>query len=335
MITEIDKYQVLKELGSGQFGTVYMVLDRALFVQKAIKVIIANNPAEIMYKLDEARILYKCKNNNIVQVNEANIFNINGVNSVVIDMELINGGSIEGLISTRFISVHEVVKIITGVLFGLEHAHNNKIIHRDIKPANILYDGINAKLSDFGLATNLSPIHTASAQGYRQHLAPEVFQTGVTSIVSDIYAAGITLYRVVNNISNWQKMVATIPNLAGAIQSGKLLQVLGYQPYVPKKIISIIKKSTEPLPQNRIQSSLSFRQLLDKLKPGIDWKPISSHCWSGLEVLTRNMISLEVNNNKVMYQKNGRTVNSECRSFNTNTEAVEYMFEKIRDTYFI
>jgi eukaryotic-like serine/threonine-protein kinase len=92
---EIDKYLVQEEIGSGNYGVVYRVLDRALNVEKAIKVLKDSPTQNFMEQLEEARILYICRHKNIVSVNEANIFRIENKPRVVIDMELIRGTSLE------------------------------------------------------------------------------------------------------------------------------------------------------------------------------------------------------------------------------------------------
>jgi len=90
-------------------------------------------------------------------------------------------------------------KILEDISWAVEYAHQRGYIHRDIKPGNILLTGEwKAKLSDFGLATSIPRGGTASPYGYLTHVAPEVLRTGSTSKASDIYALGVTAYRLIN-----------------------------------------------------------------------------------------------------------------------------------------
>src|SRR5690606_29154484 len=95
-------------------------------------------------------------------------------------------------------SVKESCKIIQESLLGLEHAHIANFLHRDVKPGNILFgDSGEAKLSDFGLSINY---HEGSdTHGYRPHQPLEVIEGAAMDKLSDIYAMGITFYRLINN----------------------------------------------------------------------------------------------------------------------------------------
>lgn len=151
----IDKYQLIKPLGSGHFGQVFHAFDRALMTEKAIKVLKVTDPTQFLQHLEEAQILRACTHKHIVTINEANIFPVNGEQRVVLDLEYIPEGSLEGAMEARWVSAKEAITYIRGTLSGLEHAHAQGILHRDIKPGNILLAPNAAKLSDFGLATSV------------------------------------------------------------------------------------------------------------------------------------------------------------------------------------
>jgi len=89
------------------------------------------------------------------------------------------------------------------ILRGLSYAHSKKIIHRDIKPANIMIGGGgDGKLSDFGLALpNIKRVDLSALKQYQYllHLAPEVRKFSDYTYQADIYACGMTLYRLVNS----------------------------------------------------------------------------------------------------------------------------------------
>lgn len=80
--TSIDKYQIIKPLGSGNFGQVFHAFDRALMTEKAIKVLKVTDPTQFLQHLEEAQILKVCTHKHIVTINEANIFPVNGDNRV-------------------------------------------------------------------------------------------------------------------------------------------------------------------------------------------------------------------------------------------------------------
>jgi len=172
----IDKYQIIHSLGSGSFGSVFRVHDRALNAEKAIKILDVTDPTQFIVSLEEAHILNGCRHKHIVTINEANVFDVLGQARVILDLEYISLGSLQGALESRWVSIQEAVECIRCALLGLEHAHGLGILHRDIKPGNILLGATGAKLSDFGLATTgavVAPV--GSAQGYVTHLPPEFF----------------------------------------------------------------------------------------------------------------------------------------------------------------
>ena len=105
----IDKYQIIKPLGHGHFGQVYHAFDRALNAEKAIKILNTTDPSTFMESLREAQTLNKLTHKHIVTINEANIFNVDGQQRVVLDLEYIPQGSLESALSSRWLSIREAV----------------------------------------------------------------------------------------------------------------------------------------------------------------------------------------------------------------------------------
>ncbi len=336
-LQEIGKYKIIKHLGSGHFGNVYLAHDRALDAYKAIKVLDVDNPERFLEQLEEAQILNKCRHKHIVEVNEADVYDVNGVPKVLIDMEFIPDGSLENHLEDNFISVVEATNYIIHILFGLEHAHNQNILHRDIKPANIMLSGSIAKLSDFGLATFVGSGAAGSPKGYIPHLAPEVFGNDCTTFATDIYAVGITFFRLVSNITDWSDTLDYLPNAYEKIKVGNLVKSIGYPPYIPQKIKRIINKACHPDPAKRYRDAQEMRQALEALTPSINWKMQNPDHWIGESWRTQDKYAIRLIAKKgyeVVVKKNGRKVTTLCKSLARRESAEKYMMKHVCETTF-
>lgn len=331
-LTDVDKYQVLCPLGSGHFGQVYHAFDRALRTDKAIKILKAKDPNEFLTHLKEGQILVKCRHKHIVAINEANIFDVSGEKRVVLDLEYIPEGSLEGALHDRWVSVREAVPYIRGALLGLEHAHSQGFLHRDIKPGNILLAPAGAKLSDFGLATDAGTSLYGSPRGYTTHLPPEYFTDASTSALTDIFSAGITLFRAVSNISDWRSVSGSVPNFRRHVEAGTLIKKIGYGRFVPASVRRIISKACHPEPAKRFQSAQEFGQQLDKLRFGIDWVRVDNVVWRGRSGDDTYEAMVDDNSRALTVTKNRRKVTAYCRKFASMAEAISALDSHVAET---
>ena len=331
-LTQIDKYQIIKPLGSGSFGQVYHVFDRALGAEKAIKVLMNTNPAAFMKNLEEAQILNRCRHKHIVTINEANIFDVNGQRRVVLDLEYIPEGSLETALTSRWVSVKEAVTYIRGALLGLGHAHSQGFLHRDVKPGNILLARANPKLSDFGLATASGAALVGSAKGYRTHLPPEYYAHPVTTVQTDIYAIGITLFRALSNISDWRTVIHAIPNLTKHVHEGTLIAHIGLDAFIPASLKRIVNKACHPDPAKRFTSATELRQRLDSLRFDIDWIRVADNEWQGISDGKVHRCVTKLSSCKLVTTINDRRVSKHCHSCATPSEVMARMYRHIADT---
>lgn len=330
--TSINKYQIIKPLGHGHFGQVFHAFDRALKAEKAIKLLKTTDPSTFLQGLKEAQILNRCNHKHIVSINEANVFLVDKEKRVVLDLEYIPEGSLESAMNARWISVRDAVSYLRGALIGLEHAHSQGFLHRDIKPGNILLAPNAPKLSDFGLATQPGPASYGSAQGYTTHLPPEYFTDRATSVRTDIFAAGVTLFRAVSNLSEWRTIMSAIPNVRRHVERGTLIQTIGFESYIAPTVQRIIRKACAPNPDNRYQTANAFRQQLDRLRFSIDWIRSSEFEWSGVSGTDSFEASVNDSNNHLTVKKNGRRLTDLCGSFTTLSEAVGALHEHVAIT---
>lgn len=191
-----DTYTIVRHLGSGAFGDVYLSRHRYLGLQ-ALKIFRRKEGADA---LEEAYLLTKLGHPHIVRVFEANEFGRSGEAYGYFSMEYVAGGTLNSLGSE--LSLDERLSLGRDILCGLAFAHSQSppIIHRDISPTNILVDKsdsrICAKISDFGLAKHVDPESlVASAGGKYLYMAPESF-LGKHSTATDVYSAAIVLFEL-------------------------------------------------------------------------------------------------------------------------------------------
>ncbi len=329
------KYYLIQKLGNGGFGSVYKVFDNILGVEKALKILEVSNPEEAYKLFSEAAIPYKCQHNNIVKINSGEIIKYNGELLFVIDMDLANGKSIESLLKSSYLSVNQSLDIIRNILFAVEYSHLQGIIHRDIKPANILIDNQIPKLADFGLSTALGKT-IIPWRWYVTHAAPETFvDNSVATVQTDIYALGMTLYRMINGISDWELFLNSIPDVKNAIESGKLINKLPMSPIIPEKVIRIVKKACNLDPQKRYSSASEMRNAIEKLQPLYSWIKISEYYWKGSSsVNAQKEICIEPNKKiiNVSVYNNNRKSSNDSKKFTELMQAKDYVYNYIKQT---
>lgn len=334
----IGKYQLLRRIGNGNFGVVYLAHDMILQSNKAIKIMSVDEPKKALNLFTEASLPYKCNQNNIVRINDGILEEFEEEIVFIIDMEYIDGHSLESIIKNESLSVIDSLTIIKDVLFGLQHAHDQGLLHRDIKPANILLsrEGI-PKLTDFGLAITLDQEFDENTVWYTGNAAPECYSNNIPTIQMDIYAIGMTLFRMVNDIKKFSNYIALTRNGNLLLRQGKLVQKSEFKGYVPKSVIRIIKKACNADPNKRYQSAAEMRNAIEKLTPNINWNKKSDGFWIGDKGSnTYEAIMIEKKHGcDVIIKQNGRRVTSCCNKFNDGIIAYNYLNKYISKTTFL
>ncbi|UTW50523.1 serine/threonine protein kinase [bacterium SCSIO 12827] len=275
-------YDQQHRLGSGAFGEVWLAIDRALGAERAVKFIRSDKIKDPTNFYSEPQTLKALQHPNIVAVEDAGPTRDGGI---YVAMEYISEGSLEDQFKGGVVPLREAIRIICDACRGVEHAHDMGYIHRDIKPANILLPANgSAKLSDFGLATRVSEVGTASGYGYIAHLAPEIILKEETSIATDIYAVGITLYRLVNGDA-YLPVLKKGEDVEDLILDGKFPNRNRWRDCLPTQVKKIINKAINIDPLNRFQSAAELRHALEAVEVSCEWieKPISEGTrWNGL-----------------------------------------------------
>lgn len=199
----VGKHRIHKKLGNGAYGEVYLANHELLNRSDAVKIIEVKNPAEFKEHL-EARILLKCKHDNVVDIHDVDIVEINNKYHVSISMEYMDLGSVLNCMEDAPLSIKKSLLICINILFALENAHQNDVLHRDVKPENIMIDTkTGAKLSDFGVAAIIDESGEGSAKGSPVFRAPETFSKNITNHETEVFSVGMSLFQMICHILDW------------------------------------------------------------------------------------------------------------------------------------
>jgi eukaryotic-like serine/threonine-protein kinase len=195
----IGRYQVVRRLGVGGMGSVFLARDPELDRPLAIKVVkddLTDDPELRERFVREARSAARLRHPNIITV-----FDIGDVDGrPFIAMEYVPGESVADIIRRRGpLDVPRVLGWMEQLCAGLGHAHRSGIVHRDIKPGNLMVDPEGAlKIVDFGIARLGDSQLTREGMlvGTANYMAPEQLSGGSLDHRLDIFAVGAVFYEL-------------------------------------------------------------------------------------------------------------------------------------------
>ena len=203
MRDRIGKFDILRLLGKGAMGEVYLGRDPLLGREVAIKVIHQDSsfgPDAKARFAREAQAAASLSHPNVITVFEFG--EDDGLHFLA--MEYLQGEDLESLIRSGSRSKPQLLEAFLQVCEGLEYAHERGIVHRDIKPANIFVTRhghrSTAKLMDFGVAQmgSVGLTEDGTWMGTVSYMAPEYLDSGKAAASSDLFAMGVVLYEILS-----------------------------------------------------------------------------------------------------------------------------------------
>jgi len=196
----VSHYRIIEKLGAGGMGIVYRAEDIKLGRCVAIKALPQNlvddNEARTRF-VQEAKAASSLDHPNICTIYEIDDTGDGGIFMV---MAYYEGRTVKEHLARGPLDIARAVDIATGVVRGLERAHERGIVHRDIKPANIMVagDGV-AKIMDFGiakLASQATITRAGSSLGTVAYMSPEQASGSAVDHRTDIWSLGVLLYEM-------------------------------------------------------------------------------------------------------------------------------------------
>jgi serine/threonine protein kinase/Flp pilus assembly protein TadD len=288
----IEHYDLIRRLGAGGSGVVYLANDTRLTRPVVLKLLKRGAlTLEQMHTtvLREARMASAIEHPNVCAIYEVGE---EGEEAYIV-MQYVPGQSLDKIIAKGPASIQLVLSVGIQIADGLSAAHLLGIFHRDLKPANaILTDGGLVKILDFGLARRLNPkevefdpakssrhkpgpvaANYTARGGTIAYMAPEQFVTGQSSMQSDLWALGVILYELVSGrhpfvrpeVSGRRPFVR--PD-AAEFQRIHSIQFVDpppldqYCPDVPSELSSMISRCLQKTPAERYASAADVREAL-------------------------------------------------------------------------
>lgn len=198
---KINRYQILKEISTGNFANIYLAYDprfeRKVILKVLRDLLLGDQEFRIRFE-QETKIVAKMEHNAIVPVYDFGEFQ----QRPYLVMRFLSGGTLRRLLDQEgSLSLDDTYQITKRLASALDEAHKRGIVHRDIKPENVLLDNDGLPyLSDFGLAYliehSVSITRTDAVVGSYAYMAPEQWRGEKADKFTDVYQFGILLFEM-------------------------------------------------------------------------------------------------------------------------------------------
>jgi serine/threonine-protein kinase len=284
----IGPFRILKRLGAGGMGEVYLAEDTRLGRKVALKVLapalVADSQSRIRF-LREARLASVLDHPNICTIHEVG----EADGQYFISMQYVEGETLKQVIGGRPLSLESVLSISLQVVDALRAAHEQGIIHRDIKSNNILITARGqAKVLDFGLAKLLEKeagraeedlTRTGAMLGTPAYMSPEQARGVRVDHRSDIFSFGVVLYEMATGRGPFKgKSQAETMN---AVINEPHTPVSEINQEVPPSLSAVIDRALAKDPGDRYQS---MQEMLGDLRHVVAQTDSVRHLLSPVEV---------------------------------------------------
>jgi len=267
-------YRLVRELGRGSMGVVYLAVEEATGTQRALKIVLphaAQSEKARQLFLQEASEQVKLSHPRIVQVLALREVKLG---MVCMAMEYVDGPSAEQLLAREGGSGLEprlAATIIAQALEGLGFAHQAAVVHRDVKEANILVardasGEVDVKLSDFGLAKSFA---TSGASGFTHggamggtvlYMAPEqILNFRDVRPAADIYSMGVAFYRL---LSGEYPIDVSTRDPFLAVLEDPIVPLRRRKPALPQELAAVAERALGKRPQDRFATAEDMRSAI-------------------------------------------------------------------------
>ncbi len=280
---KLGRYEIVRELGKGAMGVVYLAKDPLIGRLVALKTI---RPAahsdddetkEFQHRfVREAQAAGILNHPSIVTVHDIGQDESTGTSFIA--MEYVEGHNLKELLShSDTLPWQQIIDIISQIADALDFAHSKGIVHRDVKPANIiLLEGGRAKITDFGIAKIASGVAnlttTGQFLGTPNYMAPEQIKGSPVDGRTDIFSLGICLYECLTRRKPFGG--DSLTSISYKIVHEAFPPPREINPDIPEAFEEIVARCLAKEPAKRYQRGRELASVLRKvLNPDVAPKP--------------------------------------------------------------
>jgi serine/threonine protein kinase len=267
----ISTWEVIRPLGDGGFAQVWLVRHRILHSLHALKLLdpeLATSDRMRERFLTEGRILAQLRHPNLVPVTDVLAEPPARVGLV---MDYVEGQPLDRLVQAGALARTDAVRIIRGLLDGMQHAHDRGIVHRDLKPANVIVvsepDGLRPVVLDFGIAKVLGDNQVSTGErretrmsarmGTPEYMSPEQIESSAkVDVRADIWSLGVILW----------ELLAGAPPFVGDDPGAVMVKVLAGppadHPAIPAELMPVVRRALARDPADRFPTCRAFAEAL-------------------------------------------------------------------------
>ncbi|QOV89046.1 protein kinase domain-containing protein [Humisphaera borealis] len=272
--SQMAQYKLLRPVGAGGMGVVYLAWDVELERDAAVKVLkrdalgAAGTDVELLQQrfLREARSAAKLSHPNVAAVYQVGRHGTRRRARVFIAMEWLAGGSLADHLQHHIIlDWRDATAAVRDAALGLAAAHGSGIIHRDIKPSNLMRTPTGqVKLVDFGLAREFAAVsdltEAGSIMGTPTYMSPEQCRGEPATPLSDVYALGCTLFHLLASRPPFE--AESVPGLLHQQINEPLPDIRRFAEDVPEALMAVLARACAKRPADRFATAAELADAL-------------------------------------------------------------------------